>query len=329
MTRTLSIALTSLLVATEPLCAAGPAPKAQKAVEVVADAGKAAAVVVDDLAREYAVFLLRVAAELDSKGVKKPAHREAMTVPKANELGSRLIAQFGAYASGVRSAWYEKAPAFGGAVSRLLDEEADRLAEFLRADPTLVLAELDLALKKTGIERIEFAMRGVAAATENADAGPGFGKRLQRAQVVGDSEVARVVRRRVRKEAEEVGDGLSDAYLAFALGAERALDGEKLTDAAARRAVMGGQASGTGKALLKDFDRFAEKMNGAFAGSGKAAPVAAAAVLKAERAHLERFFATDTAVLRAEASRGGGKPREGRAVRRALELRADMERSAR
>ncbi|TPW21640.1 MAG: hypothetical protein FD126_484 [Elusimicrobia bacterium] len=327
MTRILSAALTCAFLASAPARAAAPEPRAEKAVRVVEDAGKAAAKFADDLAREYAFFLLRVSAELDAKGVKKPSHREAMTVPQANALGGRLISQFGAYASGVRAAWYDKAPAFGGVMSHLLDVEADRLAEFVRADPGLVQPELARAMKETGLGRIDFVAKSVAAATEKADSGPGLGKRLQRAQVVGDAEVARVVRRRVKQEAEVVGDGLTDAYLAFALSAEKTLDGEKLSNAAARKAVLGPQARDTAGKLLADFDRFAKAMGGAFAGSGKAAPEAAAAALKAERRRLEAFFETDTAVLRVEAARG--KPREGRAVRHALEARADLERKQR
>ncbi|MBI5594741.1 MAG: hypothetical protein HY928_01490 [Elusimicrobia bacterium] len=311
-------ALACLSALAFPASASAAAPEAIRAAQ--ADAAQAT----DALAREFAFFLLRADAALTEQGVKKPAHREAFLVPKADALGADLIRRSEDGARAALALWKSKAPALFPTMAEFYRLETDRLAEFVRADPDILLNEIPLGMGPQGIENPASLMAAVAAATEKADAGPGFGKRLQRAKAAGDLELARVAGRRVSLEARAVGDGLADAWLDFAAAAGGSLQG--IDDLDTRRAVLGPQASKTGGEFLGRYDRFAAAMRTSFAKAGRAAADAAEAAVALERARLERFFAADFAALETERRRAlkAELPADGRSVRRSLETRAAM-----
>lgn len=291
-----------------------PAVALKAALEGV---GAEAAKFADELAGDYLAFLLRAGESLDKAGVTKPAHRAAVLVPAANKAAAPLLAKFDDYAGSTRGLWRSKSAPLAAYVSASLDREADRLTEFLRADPLLVVGDAP----------VPDVMRNVAAATAKAESGPGFAARLRRAQVVGDGEVARVVKRRLSRESAAVGDGIADGYLSFLMAADKSLDQARVYDPKARGSVVGPQAKKTAESMLAEYDGYANTAREAFRGAGPVVEPAVEAALSAERARLSVFFGADLSALRAgiEAARDDGADPSGRTIRDDIELRARME----
>ncbi|OGH55870.1 MAG: hypothetical protein A3G34_00430 [Candidatus Lindowbacteria bacterium RIFCSPLOWO2_12_FULL_62_27] len=255
------------------------ADSARELRDLVTGTQNSATALADKTAEDFLAYLVRVNASLDEKKITKPEHRAAVIAPAANELADSMLAEFDAFGVKLLAGWRKKAPQLSPIVSEMLDDEADRLTEFLRADPMMLVSRAARTSRLRVQEPIRQGMESMAAAVEAADSGPGFMRRLQRAQIVGDREVARVVRRRVGREAQKVGDRIADAYLTFFLASQKSLNESAIYDSAARRSILEPQSKAVSDSMLADFDAFTVATKQAFAGAGEIVPVAATAAL--------------------------------------------------
>ena len=300
-----------------PLENVEPASALEAAIEGTRSATRT---LVQNLSDEFLKFVVRTAESLDTRGIVKPEHREAMMVPAGNVLVDTLVARFAAYEVVLTTRWAKAAPALAPGIVKMLEAERDRLEEFLRADPAIIERIAKEATPPT-TQATTLFMERVAEATAIADSGPGFTKRLQRAKIACDCEVERVVRRRVRMEAGKVADGIADGYVAFIVAAENALNKQYIFDSGVRRSILEPQAKTVADSMLRDYNAYAEATKKSFAGAGDLVSKPASAALEVERETLRRFLATDITLLKAvmEQALEDGDAADGRAVRGMIE----------
>lgn len=262
-------------------------------------------------AERFLEFVLRANDSLDSRGVTAPEHRAAVVVPAANKLAGSLIAEFDAFAQNLRGQWRSGAAPLAPVIERFLDRDRERFVEFVRADPTILLAVGRARAKASEKGPFGEAMADAAVAAEEADAGAGFAARLRRAAVVGDAEVERVTKRRVRIESEKVSDRIADSWVAFFLKSGGALDEARIASPAVRGSILGAEAKKVSAELLADYDRYATAMKESFAGGGPTVSRAADEAVDGDRARLLKFLSGDLKRLNAavdEAKEEGAEP---------------------
>lgn len=276
----------------------------------------------DRLAENYFEYLLKVNASLDERKIVKPAHRTAVIVPAANALGDSLIAEFDLFGADLLGPWSAKAPPLALFVEMTIANERERLVEFLRADPAIVLAAAD-RMARAGVEgSFGQFVSSVALATDDADSGAGLSARLRRAKIVGDHEVARVVSHRVRIEAAKVARPMAGAYIAFILKSEKAMRDEGIFDSGVRRSILAPEMKKVAEGMLADFDDYAATVKKSFTAGGDTIGAAAAKAVDAERARLAGFLATDHDILKAaiEEALNEGEAADGSLIMVRLEM---------
>lgn len=282
----------------------------------------------DRTADDFLAYLIRANAMLDEKKIMKPEHRAAVIVPAANALADSLILQFDGFGAMLTADCRKKLPSIAPLIAAMVENENDRLTEFLRADPEIIITLVMRNARAGKNVTVSRLMSGVAFATAEADSGAGFTKRLQRAKIVGDREVERVVRRRVERESEKVTNSIADAYLAYFIAAEKTLNASRVYDSAVRRSLLEPKLRATADTMLADFDKFAAVMETSFKGAGDLIERNVGPVIATSRARLSAFLRVDISEMKLaiESVRDEGRTPSGREIKARFDA---AERSAR
>lgn len=271
----------------------------------------------DRTADDFLAYLIRANAMLDEKKIMKPEHRAAVIVPAANALADSLIFQFDGFGAKLTADCRKKAPSLSPLIAAMVENEMDRLTEFLRADPEIIITLVMRNARAGKNLTVSRLMSGVAFETAEADSGAGFTKRLQRAKIVGDREVERVVRRRVEREADKITNSIADAYLTFFISAEKTLNAARIYDSSVRRSILEPKLRVAADTMLVDFDRFATVMESSFKGTGDRIERSVRPVLDSSRNRLSAFLRVDLSELKQSiaAARDEGQLPTGRSIK--------------
>lgn len=281
----------------------------------------------EGIAHEYVGAIIRADQELDSQRITKPEHRFYLLEKSMNDFIDSTLARYDVFAVKLSRSWAAMPPPFRVGVRQLLETQRARLESFLREDPAIIRSVIKplYAAGKLQSTLTATIMRQARDAGEKADAGPGFTNRLRRAARVGDSEIRRVVSLKIRKTAADLTDGMAENYVKFLIQANKALDKRGIKSPAVRAFVLSGQTTILTDTMLAEYDRFAKATTTSFNGSGKVIEKAVTDALAAERARIVAFVKTDPADLRAAYTREDGSFLDGIALRREMELAAEIE----
>lgn len=247
------------------------------------------------LAGQYISYLANIDAMLDSQGVTMPEDRSYFLGVSRDTIAGPLLASYDTFASATEQSWSKKLPALVPVLSKMLQLEREKLDEFLRLDPVLVLRAADSAAASS--VGAELPPRMVMERAELADADEyaklSFADKLRRAALAGDNKLRKVVRAEVGSASSQLSGQLSQQYETYLITVNRALDHEGVADTTVRRAILGPQCRTVRASMLAAYDAFAAKTQASFAGTTALIETEAAAVIAENRAALVAFLETD------------------------------------
>ncbi len=271
-------------------------PEAADIVSVVAESTrKTASDVTDKLAGGYADFLLSATKMMDDAQIVQPAYRDVFLSTQKDTVIRAMLKSYDTFAASTLSAWMQKAPGLWWTVSTALQSERDRLVDFFLQEPELIIRvarAVQSSRAKSGLlpDSVPGVIRTKVDEAAAADTEANFTRLLYRAAALGDTEVGRAIRGRVRKLASDLTDGLTAAYVKFRVEFEATLTENKITDTAVRGSLFLPKRAAVLDAMMKQYDAFAVKTQSAFKGAGPAVQRIVSDELTAAREKFNAMF---------------------------------------